>query len=234
MIQKTIKSIELNREVDIYVYLPKNYNKELQYPVVYMHDGQNLNDPSLTEYGHTWQVEDMMNYKVKEVIIVGISSPQDKRRRDELNPYPNENSLGLGIKYLDFVIDVVRYIDETYSTLADARNRLLLGSSLGGHITTYAAAHYTDYFKNFACLSNAYWYDKRILNEIPLINNVKMYLDVGTNEGNDEYVSLNDQAYGLLMNEDSLYIKIPGAVHNEQEWAVRLPMIIRWFFGGRV
>ncbi len=234
--RKNIKmhSSELDRDVDIYIYLPKSYDNEKRYPVVYMHDGQNLSDPKLTTYGDVWQVEDAFRYPIKELIIVGISSPIGGTARwDELCPYESDRCKGQGVKYLDFLSRVVDYIDLGYKTIPEPEARLLMGSSMGGLITTYAAAHYSHIFKKFAAVSNAYWFDERILDEVPKIKDVKFYMDVGTEEGNAEYVALNDKAYTLLDNIDSLYVKIPGAIHNEQEWAVRLPMILRWFFGGK-
>lgn len=234
--RKNIKmySTELSRDVDIYIYLPKSYDGEKSFPVVYMHDGQNLSDPELTTYGDVWQVEDAFNYKIRELIVVGISSPVGGTDRwDELCPYESDKCKGLGKEYLDFVSRVVNYIDLEFKTFPSPENRLLMGSSLGGLITTYAAAHYTDIYSNFACVSNAYWFDERILDEVPKIKDVKFYMDVGTAEGKSGYVELNDRAYSLLNNKDSMYVKVPGAIHNEQEWAVRLPMILRWFFGGQ-
>lgn len=232
MIKKQLKGKHLDRDIDLFIYLPTSYNKQKRYPVIYMHDGQNLSDPSLTTYGHVWNVESLKEFKVREVIIVGINSPYIEGRTDELCPYQNEMSKGLGRQYLDEVEEVVKYIDKHYLTIPNPENRLLMGSSMGGLITTYAAVYYTHLYKNFACLSNAYWVDERILEEVPNIKGVKYYMDVGTDEGRDGYVELNDKAYDLLQNEDSLYIKVPGAIHNEEEWAVRFPMIVRWFYGG--
>ena len=224
---------KLDREVDITVYLPDTYDEEKRYPVVYMHDGQNLMDPELTAYGHVWQLKDALRYQIRDAIYVGIASPNSNKRTDEYCPYQNELSKGLGKEYLDFVCEVVDYVDSNFNTLPEPKERLLMGSSLGGVITTYAAAHYRDTFYNFACVSNAYWIDDRIFDDIKKIKDCKLYLDVGTNEGREEYTPLNDKAYELLKHLDPLYIRIPGALHNEEEWAVRLPLILRWFLGGK-
>ena len=52
-----IESEKLNREVRIFVSLPRSYySTEKFYPVLYMHDGQNLFDDLLAKHGKSWGV----------------------------------------------------------------------------------------------------------------------------------------------------------------------------------
>ena len=77
------------RNVD--VWLPPSYGKDpaQRYPVLYMHDGQNLFDPA-TSYGNVdWAVDEAMTRligkgTVREAIVVGIWNTN--KRREEYMP----------------------------------------------------------------------------------------------------------------------------------------------------
>ena len=194
-------SKELNREVRIYLMLPSNYYNSLKkYPVLYMHDGQNLFDTK-TGYGNmSWGILDAYeeNPKLPEVIIVGIENGGDERS-DELVPYKfsftNEGDPeyidnifgGKTDDYLSFIINTVKpYIDKQYRTYKSAKNTAIMGSSFGGVCSAYAAVEYGEYFSRFGCVSNA-WYViqekmKQVVSKADLSHVKKFYMDVGDAE----------------------------------------------------
>ncbi len=57
----------LNNERDIIVWLPPSYHKknDLSYPVLYMHDGQNIMDPATSFAGIDWQVDETVTTLIK-------------------------------------------------------------------------------------------------------------------------------------------------------------------------
>ena len=68
----------------IRVYLPKNYNKENQrYPVLYMHDGQNIFNDNDAIGGKSLELENYLDENELEVIVVGI----DQNSKDRINEY---------------------------------------------------------------------------------------------------------------------------------------------------
>ena len=78
---KTVERFE-SRHVDprrVDVWLPPSYGQdpERRYPVLYMHDGQNLFDPALSYIGVDWGLDEAITRlaaegRVREAIVVGI------------------------------------------------------------------------------------------------------------------------------------------------------------------
>lgn len=99
---KNLTSQGLNYPRDIYVYLPQGYHSSSEhYPVIYMHDGQNLFDPQRVYLGQTWNAERTLDYLIREriirpVIVVGVDNTPD--RKAEHTPGPSEDS------YLSFLV----------------------------------------------------------------------------------------------------------------------------------
>lgn len=228
----------LNRVVTISVYVPDG---EGPFPVLYMHDGHNLFDKATSSYNQIWQVEDAFAYDIASVIVVGIDAPQDNRRMDELCPFVNEYSKGLGEVYLAFVLETKAMIDATYPTKPGRESTGMMGASMGGFISTVALALHSDVFGKFGFVSSSYWIDARIvalLEQAPRSSS-KVYMDVGTNEAglgdSAQYLESNRtmrdvlEAKGHVVN----YHEFHEAEHNEREWAVRFPLIVRYLFGGQ-
>jgi predicted alpha/beta superfamily hydrolase len=84
-VRRGLRSPQLANRRDLYVYLPPSYNRgDQRYPVLYMHDGQNLFD-HLISYVGEWQVDETMealSQEGLEAIVVGIPN-KGKRRLDE-------------------------------------------------------------------------------------------------------------------------------------------------------
>jgi enterochelin esterase-like enzyme len=80
----------LGRERRIRVYLPPGYaSSTRRYPVLYMHDGQNLFDEA-TGFAGEWGVDETLDRLARErgleVIVVGIDNGQE-HRINELKPW---------------------------------------------------------------------------------------------------------------------------------------------------
>jgi len=125
----TIEAPQLHTNKKIWVYLPKDYkNSNTNYPVIYMHDAQNLFDIE-TAYAGEWNVDEYLDtITTKQVIIVAIAHGNDKRI-DELTPYPNTTyGGGNGAAYIDFITKTLKpHIDITYPTRSDAKNKTMFG-----------------------------------------------------------------------------------------------------------
>ncbi len=161
------------RNID--VLLPENYDTRKKYPVLYLHDGQNLFDSSLTFNKQEWGVDETLQQLLTEkrivpVIVVGIWNTAD--RRLEYFPEKVFNQLSkplqdsllkdfgqpagklLSDHYLKFIVEELKpFIDKTYSTLQGPANTFVAGSSMGGLISMYAVCEYPDIFGAAACLS---------------------------------------------------------------------------------
>ena len=128
---------ELNRPRKLRVYLPPDYaTSERRYPVLYMHDAQNLFDDA-TSYAGEWGVDETLNELFDKqgfaLIVVGVDNGGEKRM-NELSPWPNQDfGAAEGRQYMDFLVDDVKaYVDEHYRTLPDQEHTAIMGSSMGG------------------------------------------------------------------------------------------------------
>ncbi|KFZ26062.1 MAG: enterobactin/ferric enterobactin esterase [Candidatus Izimaplasma bacterium HR2] len=246
-----IKSKELRREVVVSVYTPKSYEtSDFSYPVLYMHDGQNLFDDNLATYGKSWGIIDTYENdpSLPEIIIVGIDSIDT--RTDELVPYKfieDDDKEPVGGKaecYYDFITKNLKpIIDKNYRTLKSEKHTGVMGSSYGGLSSTYAAAKYPEFFTRFGCVSNAYYPNQdeieKLLKNSTFPTCKKFYMDSGTKEIDNEkhskqYLKSNQSVYDILSGKiepDKLkYMVIKDAIHNEAAWGIRFPNIIKFLF----
>ena len=246
-------SKELSREVRMFVSLPKSYYKtDKFYPVLYMHDGQNLFDDVQSFDGKSWGIlEAHENHPdLPEVIIVGIESGET--RTDELVPFKFQWEKGGKVwggktnDYLDFIVNTLKpYINKRYRTFKSSKNTGIMGSSFGGLCSTYAALKYGEHFTRFGCVSTAFFPIQNDFMELIKKSNLskikKIYLDVGTKESKEEnqnklYLELNQEVHDILrekMNPENIkYVIVKDAIHHESAWEKRFPEIINFLFNG--
>lgn len=147
ILEKTLTIPKLNRQRRLRIYLPENYQLSKQhYPVLYMHDAQNLFDDK-TAYAGEWGIDETLNRLAAEnglsLIVVGIDNGLELRM-NELSPWPNqEYGVAEGEQYMDFIVNEVKpFIDKSYRTLTDKNNTAIMGSSMGGLISHYAIFEY--------------------------------------------------------------------------------------------
>ncbi len=219
----------------IFVYLPGGYETSgMRYPVLYMHDGQNLFDPSRAFLGQTWRAEESLNSLIAQnliapLIVVGIDNTEDR-----VKEYTEEFNL-------DYLAQELKpLIDQTFRTKTSSASTGIMGSSLGGLVSLKASLAYPDVFGLIGALSPSIWWNqKAILRDIDnsTLEAQKIYVDSGT-EGGEEPQNVNElkdilskQSY---VNGKNLMISIQqGARHQEKYWAQRFPTALRFLFEGK-
>ena len=227
---------------DIIVWLPPSYFKidNKKYPVLYMHDGQNIIDPATSTFGYDWRVDEVADSLIKfglmeEIIIVGIYNTSDRT-----NEYTHT---AVGYTYMNFIVNKLKpFIDSQYRTLSNPENTAVCGSSAGGLITLMMVWNYPNVFSNGACFSSAFKtkklnYVDTILNYSGKKKNIKLYIDNGGMgidakllSGNDEMIAaLNKKGYEL--GKDIIYFVDKNAAHSEIAWASRIWRPLVFFFG---
>lgn len=243
----------LDRKRMVRVYLPKKYNenKQQRYPVLYMHDGQNLYKDEDAGYGMSWGISDYLDKSDLEIIVVGIDCNDGYKRLDEYSPWSSSEMRrifapeldgigGEGKKYIEYIVNELKpLIDVNYRTNPDETS--MAGSSMGGLISTYAACKYPNIFKRVASISSAYWFTQEeielLIKNSDLSAIEKFYLDVGTNESSgtidsQRYIESSESVYSLLKVKvkDIKFVISDGAVHNELAWRERVPAIFSYLF----
>lgn len=238
---------------DIIVYLPPGYdaNKSKRYPVLYLHDGQNLFDGATSFIaGKEWRVDETAQAliaarTIKPLIIVGVYNT-GKDRIDEYTPTIDAEVKqgGRADLYGRMLVEELKpFIDKQYRTLRGRADTGLGGSSLGGLVSLYLGLKYPQVFGKLAIVSPSVWWDKRmILGSVQALTkrpHTRIWLDIGTKEGRDtaEATSgtraLRDAliAKGWKANADLKYFEAEGAEHNETAWAERVAPILKFLYG---
>ena len=143
---------------DIIVWLPPTYlrTKQRRYPVLYMHDGQNLFDPATAFLNNDWRADEMADRlmrkkRMKEVILVGIYNTPER--------IPEYSGGKPGRNFARFVVEELKpLIDSTYRTMPEAKHTAVLGSSMGGLSAFYFAWWYPEVFSQAACMSSSFFW----------------------------------------------------------------------------
>ena len=234
----------LDRERSVRIYLPPSYEtSKRRYPVLYMHDGQNLFDDATSFVGE-WGVDETLNElprtKQLELIVVGIDHG-DAKRMTELNPWDNAKyGKGEGREYLQFVVNVVKpYVDAHYRSLPDRAHTALMGSSLGGLISHFAMYEYGAVFSRIGIFSPAYWFAppvQQFTRTHALPAQTRIYFYAGGKESDTMVPDL--QAIVAILREHGmpardLRVEVnPDAEHNERAWRAEFPRAVEWLFEG--
>jgi len=173
VLDRAMRMTPLDRERRVWIYLPPGYDdSEGTYPVLYMHDGQNLFDAA-TSYAGEWGIDETLDSLHAAgdpgIIVVGIDNGGD-RRMDEYSPWVNDSldAGGEGDAYVRFLVETLKpRIDSTYRTKPGRRHTGIMGSSMGGLISTYAMFEYPNVFGKAGIFSPAYWFAPEVYDEIP-------------------------------------------------------------------
>jgi predicted alpha/beta superfamily hydrolase len=238
-----VESRELDNQRDLVVWLPPGYAvSQRRYPVIYMHDGQNLFDPR-TSYAEPWRVDRAMEKGAQrslEAIVVGIPN-MGVDRIDEYSPFVDARAGGgKGDRYVDWIIGTVKpLIDGQFRTRPERARTGMAGSSMGGLITLYAYLRDPSVFGFVAAMSPSLWFAGRsIFSTARSAAYVpgRIYLDIGGREGK---VALDDARHmrALLMEKgytsgaELRWVEDPRGRHNEVDWGRRfgdaLPFLLK-------
>jgi predicted alpha/beta superfamily hydrolase len=232
----TIAAPQLNCTKKIWLYLPNGYAaSKKKYPVIYMHDGQNLFD-SKTSYVGEWNIDEKLDSLNAQVIVVGIEHGNEKRI-NELTPYKNEKyGGGNGDNYLEFIVKTLKpKLDSTYRTKSKTRNTVIMGSSLGGLISYYALLKYPEVFGKAGVFSPAFWINPGVfeLTKNTKTLDSKMYFLSGDNESKDMVPDVNKMekfVSDIRCSCRKLTRKkiVKGGQHNEKLWRDNFVTVFKW------
>ncbi|HTD99558.1 MAG TPA: alpha/beta hydrolase-fold protein [Mucilaginibacter sp.] len=228
---------QLGRQRRVWIYLPADYgSSHKKYPVIYMHDGQNLFDEYTSGYGE-WGVDEILD-KLKaneQCIIVGIDHGGEYRIT-EYDPYDSKYGKGRGGDYVDFLAKTLKpYIDQHYRTKTGARHTTIAGSSMGGLISMYAALKYPDVFGNAGIFSPAFWIAPDVYKyaEQQAINkHSRFYFVCGDAESETMVADMKKMADLIrskgISEQNTPEVIIKGAKHNERQWNGDFPDFYSW------
>ena len=243
----------LGNKRDVLVYLPLGYGRSRtrRFPVLYLHDGQNVFDAATAFGGVEWRADEtaqrlVIQKLIDPLIIVAVANVGEARiheyapTRGRLEEGRRRRSKGLLRQYGSFLINELKpFIDARYRTLSGPEYTGLGGSSLGGLATICLGLWFPNVFRRLAVMSPSIWWDKQVVYKMvdaldeeakpPL----KIWLDTGTNEeGWERARILRDGLLekGWRLHDDLHYFEDEGAGHTEGAWADRLDAVLRFLY----
>lgn len=250
---------------NVEIWLPPGYGRDtVRYPVLYMHDGQNVFDPATSYGGVDWGVDEWMTTliaqrKIRPAIVVAVwNSPlrfQEYMAQQAMPSGTASVSRGigrgtidgplLGDAYLRFLTEELKpYIDRTYRTRPGRSDTFMMGSSMGGVISLYAAAQHPNVFGGIAAVSTHFPAGDGALidylaSHMPDPATHRVYMDRGTATLDATYAPFQPRADSLFRargyrdGANFRTLVIEGAEHNERAWRVRLEEPLVFLLGRR-
>jgi enterochelin esterase-like enzyme len=244
------------------IWLPPSYDAtpSKRYPVLYMHDGQNLFDPRIANTGVDWGVDEAVSRLSRQgtipaVIVVGVWSTAD--RFPEYSPWHGAP------EYARFLLEeLMPRVNAEFRTLTGPENTAVMGSSAGGLLSFYLVTHHPDVFGSCGCVSTHFPLSEAAVADfasqavtstqpdtVPYIlrdiaagmtvpRGTRYWFDYGTEGLDASYGPTHDAVRAWLLRQelvdgqDFVVRRYEGATHNEASWRARLDDPLRFLFGG--
>jgi predicted alpha/beta superfamily hydrolase len=246
----------LGNRRDVLVYLPRGYRhfSRRRYPVLYLHDGQNVFDTATSFAGVEWGVDETAERLIRQnliepLIIVAVANTGEERVHEyaptrgviDAKAKRKKRSRGLARQYAHFLMEELKpYIDRKYRANPEAECTGLGGSSLGGLVTLAIGILYPKVFGRLMVMSPSIWWDDfaiyRLVGSIQQKLPLKIWLDTGTAEpGWEKARELRNRLLekGWKLQKDLQYMEAQGADHSEAAWAARVEPALRFLFPPR-
>jgi enterochelin esterase-like enzyme len=232
----------------VVVYLPPGYHEQPRrhFPVLYLHDGQNLFD-GRTSYipGMDWHVGESADNSIRSgraepMIIVGIYNTGKTRIHEYTPTKVPKLGGGRADRYGKFLLnELMPFVQSAYRVERGPGRTGIGGSSLGGLVSLYLGLRMPDVFGKIAALSPSVWWNHRVIVRFAQASmpepHPRIWLDIGTREGPrivDDVEMLRDALMqkGWRLGENLHYRRVEGAEHNEAAWAQRVGPFLEFLY----
>lgn len=233
----------LGRHRRIWVYRPRGYETSTEhYPVIYMHDGQNLFD-ELNAFGSEWEVDEILDAEKGKVIVIGIDNGAEHRMSEYMLHDHPDHGAAEGASYLRDIVEVLKpHVDSVLRTKPERIHTCIAGSSMGGLISVYAGLYFPHIFGAVGIFSPALWLTApEVFKEAhdilhrdkPFVPSQRWYFYAGALES--ETMIAEVAAMVKIMREtqhaDVTYQLDASGVHDEAVWKNYFPNLYKWFIG---
>ncbi|MEJ7602617.1 MAG: alpha/beta hydrolase-fold protein [Kofleriaceae bacterium] len=239
---------------DVTAYLPAGYDAldqvDRSYPVLFMHDGQNVWDDHDCCFGHTgWETNVTLDAEIaagRVAPVIVIAAAHSSARNDEYGL--SEQKLA---SFMEFQVAELQP-----RALAQVRwnggRVAVAGSSLGGLVAMTLGLTYPETYGAAVSLSGAFWPGQdtgtALRDKLPVLGKqaLAIYLDHGGNLANNsdgaaDSIEVRDLLSGIgwqlasspacAPGPDALcYHAEPGATHDELAWKARTWRFLRFLF----
>lgn len=220
----------------LYIYLPPGYADDpgTRYPVLYMHDGQNVFDAYAGDsyLGTTWRADRTADRlirlgRMRPAIIVGVGNGKDHRMSEYLPPYMTlrmRPATGSRRKLVPgtsdavaayYIHEVAPFIEQTYRAFPGREHRATCGSSMGGLLSAYFAWEHTAFARGHGVISPAFWLTRNQEGGLEMLEriamsprpDVRIWLDSGTQDSTGGNAHGNDGKELTIQARDVLLDK---------------------------
>lgn len=239
----------------IRILLPQGYETSRKtYPVLYMHDGQNLFEDDTAYDGHSWGIAETLSDLqdkglVEEMIVVGIDNAPNRVfeytpwESDMIKERYHETVGGHGDRYASWVVEtLIPTIEKRYRVRKDSESRMIAGSSLGAYISVYIAVSHPGLFGVVGVFSLASWFNEKDwlahIRQRGISPEQRYFISIGDQESSDDNVPEFNQIYvntsrafnNLLQEQgvrDICYLETHD-IHHESAWRKVFVDFILW------
>jgi predicted alpha/beta superfamily hydrolase len=235
-----------SRPLRFRVMVPPSYDEQegRRYPVLYAQDGQSVWSDTTDPFGG-WSLDTVLDElwdlgALEECLVVSIDTGEDRLTR--LSPVADPHHGGGGAqKHLDAMIGALKpLVDREHRTRSERSATTVLGASMGGLFSFWAAWTRPDVFGGAICLSPSFWWaDRWMVREVEAgacpTPRPRLYLDSGAArwasepDGSTRDGVHNTRAmYRALIgqcddpHEDLHVLAYPGYAHDARSWAARV------------
>jgi enterochelin esterase-like enzyme len=255
-----VSSAHLGPTRHVEIWLPPGYDNHVstRYPVLYMHDGQNLFDPRIASTGVDWGVDEAVVRLVEHgvippVIVVGVWN--SAARGQEYSPWHGAPD------YARFLIEeLMPRVNAEFRTVSGPGHTAVMGSSMGGLLSFYLVTHHPETFGACGCVSTHLPLSEAVVarvlpdivtadppDETPYVirdireglrapPGARYWFDYGT-RGLDATYGPTHQAVrewllgqGLAEGSGFVVREYEGADHNEASWRARMDDVLTFLF----
>jgi predicted alpha/beta superfamily hydrolase len=243
------RSTALSATRRVWVYLPPRYTFETErrYPVLYLHDGQNVFDGATSFVaGQEWEVDEaaqrlVERSEIEPPIVVAVDNGGERRAAEYTPTRDRRSGAGGGADaHRRMLVEELKpWVDRTYRTRPGPESTAIGGSSLGALAALYVALTHPETFGAAAALSPSVWWDDewvvRFVDGLGHKPATRLWVDIGTREGPSAVPAtrrLRDALVrkGWSEGADLRYVEAEGARHDERAWAARMPDVLRFLF----
>jgi enterochelin esterase-like enzyme len=250
-LQEDFVSHHLGARRPVVIYLPPGYRRDTRrhYPLLLLHDGQNVFDPS-TSYipGQHWRAKEtadalLAQRRIEPLIIAAVYHGAEKRLWEYTPTRTRKLGGGGAERHARMVIEeLLPWLRARYRISPRASNTGVGGSSLGGLVSLWLGLEHPETFGRLAVFSPSVWWDRRVvLQAVEKMNHSRrprLWLDMGAAEGDTPGAYLRDARLlkamlvgkGWREGRSLAYHEDDGGTHSEAAWAARLPQALGFLY----
>jgi len=194
----------LQEQREIWIHVPEDFDKSIQYPVIY------LLDASEHFYVFTGMLKQLTPFKIPKSIIVGITNTDRTRDFTPTNvPFQRghkSETSGGAQNFIQFIDKELKpFINTKYLT---ENNNTIVGHSTGGLFVLYSYLFHENSFDNYLAIDPSLWWDKE-----NLVNTAQSQFEKGNRKEKSLYIAV---ANSIGKSMDTIKVRKDKTVPTEQ------------------